>query len=78
MNWVEGVVVYILIWWVVIFAVLPFGVRPPEEFVPGQARGAPARPLLWRKAGITTLVSGAIWLAIWALIWSDWITFRGS
>ncbi len=77
MNWVEGIVVYVLIWWVVIFAVLPFGVRAPDEFVPGQARGAPANPRLWLKAGVTTLVSTAIWLVIWALIRSDWISFRG-
>jgi predicted secreted protein len=77
MNWVEGVVVYVLIWWVVIFAVLPFGVRSPDEAMPGQASGAPANPRLWLKAGVTTLVSAAIWLIIWALVRSDWISFRG-
>jgi len=76
MSWIEGIVVYVLIWWVVIFAVLPWGVRAPEEFVPGQARGAPARPRLGLKAGITTLVSAVIWLVIWALVRSDWISFR--
>jgi predicted secreted protein len=78
MNWVESIVVYVLIWWVVIFAVLPFGIRAPEELVPGQATGAPARPRIWLKAVITTIAAAVIWLAIFFVIRSDWISFRGS
>ena len=79
MTYVEGIVVYVLIWWVVIFAVLPWGVRPPakSEAVPGQAESAPVRPRLWLKAGITTLAAAVIWLIIWAIIRSDLISFRG-
>jgi predicted secreted protein len=77
-NWVEGVVVYVLVWWVVVFAVLPWGVRAPKEFVPGQERGAPARSRLWLKAGITTVAAAVIWLIIWAIIWSGLISFRGA
>jgi len=78
MNWVEGIVVYVLVWWVVIFAILPFWVRQQEEVPPGHAFGAPVHPHLWRKAAITTLVSAIIWLGIYALISSDLISFRGS
>ncbi|HEX4111946.1 MAG TPA: DUF1467 family protein [Stellaceae bacterium] len=78
MNWVEDIVVYILVWWVVIFAVLPWGVRPPTELVRGQAESAPARPRLLLKAGVTTVVAFVIWLAIWFIVRSDWISFRGA
>jgi predicted secreted protein len=78
MNWVEGIVVYVLVWWVVVFAVLPWGVRPPVEFVPGQAQSAPAHPRLWFKAGITSLIAAVIWLAIWLIVRSDLISFRGT
>jgi predicted secreted protein len=80
MSWVEGIVVYILIWWVVIFAVLPWGVRPPAqgERVPGQAESAPVRPRLLFKAGMTTAIAFVIWLAIWFIVQSDWISFRGT
>jgi predicted secreted protein len=78
MSWVEGVVVYVLVWWVVIFAVLPWGNRPPRELVPGHAPSAPARPRLWLKAGVTTLAAAVIWLIIWAIVQSDWINFRGA
>jgi predicted secreted protein len=77
MNWVSGVVLYILIWWVTLFAVLPIGTRAVQE--PDEAsgwRGAPARPRLWLKVGVTTLVACVVWLAAFALIESDLISFR--
>ncbi len=77
MSWFTGIVVYLLVWWTVLFAVLPFWTRPVvrpaerEHFA-----GAPERPLLWRKALVTTLVSGVIWLLIWVIVESDLISFR--
>ena len=67
--------VYFVIWWIVLFAVLPWGVQSQEEageVSPGSDPGAPARPLLVRKAMATTLVSAvitAIGYAVWALGW---------
>ena len=77
MTWFTGLVVYILVWWLTLFAVLPFWTRPvvdPEA--PEHFRGAPERPLLLRKALVTTLVAGVIWLAIWAVMEAGWISFR--
>ena len=76
MNWVQGVVAYVIIWWVVVFAVLPLGVRPLAKGDIGYAAGGPANPRLWLKAGITTLVAAVIWLGFYALVVSDFITFR--
>jgi predicted secreted protein len=77
MTWFTGLIVYILVWWLTLFAVLPFWTRPvadpdsPEHF-----SGAPEKPMLLRKVVATTLVSGVIWLGIWAIIESDLISFR--
>jgi predicted secreted protein len=76
MTWVQGVVAYVIIWWLVVFAVLPFGVRPVAESDIGHAAGAPENPRLWLKAGITTLIATAIWLMLYALVRSDLISFR--
>jgi predicted secreted protein len=76
MSWVQGVVAYVIIWWVVIFAVLPFGVRPTAENDIGHAAGAPENPRLWLKAGITTVISAAIWLGFYALVHSNLVSFR--
>jgi predicted secreted protein len=55
-----AVALFLTIWFVVLFAVLPFGVRSQHEageYVPGTDPGAPAEPRLLRKALFTTLFS---------------------
>ena len=57
------IAIYFLIWWVTLFAVLPWGVRNQEEsgeVTPGTDPGAPATHRLWRKLGWTTVVATAI------------------
>ena len=51
---------YFLIWWVTLFAVLPWSVRNQEEsgeVTPGTDPGAPAIHRVWHKLGWTTLVA---------------------
>jgi predicted secreted protein len=53
---------FFLIWWVVLFAVLPWGVRSQLESgdtTPGTDPGAPVVPKLGRKLLWTTLRRGA-------------------
>jgi predicted secreted protein len=56
--------IYLTIWWIVLFAVLPLGVRSSEEadedLPEGADPGAPASPDLLKKAGITTVVSAVL------------------
>jgi predicted secreted protein len=49
MNWFTGIIVYVLVWWVTLFAILPLWVVPAERGGIGHAAGAPKRPLLVRK-----------------------------
>lgn len=76
MNIVSAIVVYVITWWVVLFMVLPWGVKPPEEVEEGHATSAPDRPRLLLKFGITTAVSAVIWLIIYVLVISDVFSFR--
>ena len=39
MGWVTGIVVYFLIWWITLFAVLPWWVTPADSDDPGYATG---------------------------------------
>jgi predicted secreted protein len=75
-NWFIGGSGFLLIWWIVIFAVLPFGISAPAEHEPGRDRGAPARPRLKLKLLITTLIAMAIWLALYWALTSGLIDFR--
>lgn len=67
---------YLIIWWVVIFAVLPWGVKVPEQPEPGHATSAPEKPMLWRKLAITTLISALLWLVAYLVVESDLISVR--
>jgi predicted secreted protein len=79
MNWFTAAVVYIMTWWVVLFAVLPFGVRPVEEADQHTGwRGAPARPLMGRKVIATSLIALVLWAGIMTVIRSDWFSFRAA
>jgi predicted secreted protein len=78
MRWVTGLAVYFVVWWIVLFAVLPFGVRQQENPQPGFDRGAPARPLLLVKVVATTLVSFVVWLGIYFAVTKGIIDFRAG
>ena len=57
------IAIYFLIWWVTLFAVLPWGVRSQAEggeVTPGTDPGAPAIHTLWRKVMWTTLIASIV------------------
>ena len=79
MGWFTGAVLYVLIWWTVLFAVLPFGARPSGEPDPLTGwRGAPAKAMIGRKALATTLIAALIWAGAHWLIASDYMSFRSG
>jgi predicted secreted protein len=62
-SWPTIAAIYFIIWWTVLFAVLPWGVRSQREsgeVAPGTDPGAPSVPALGRKVIWTTLVSAAL------------------
>jgi predicted secreted protein len=76
MSWATGVMVYLVIWWTILFAVLPLGVRRVENPGKGEERGAPERPDLLRKAIITSIVAAVLWIAFYFLHQADVFSFR--
>lgn len=78
MNWLTGVVVYLLTWWVVLFAILPLWVTTADADEPGGSVGAPTRHLMPRKLALTSVVAGIIWIGIYIVVREPWFSFRGS
>jgi len=57
MNPFNMFVLYLVIWWIMLFMVLPFGVKGQHEdddVVPGSEPGAPQKSLIKKKLLITT------------------------
>ncbi|MBM3510005.1 MAG: DUF1467 family protein [Alphaproteobacteria bacterium] len=74
MFWATALATYFLVWWMVLFAVLPmFGVRRAEAPDPSNEPGAPARPRLLLKAAVTTAISAVIWLIGYLIARTGWI-----
>jgi predicted secreted protein len=66
-----AIAIYVVLWWTVLFAVLPIGVRTQGEdgsVVPGTPASAPTAPRLLRIVLLTTLVSTLIFAGVWAAV----------
>jgi predicted secreted protein len=72
------IAIYFLIWWVTLFAVLPWGIRNQEEageVIPGTDPGAPATHTLWSKLLWTTLVATVLFGVLYAIYRSGLIPY---
>jgi predicted secreted protein len=78
MTWFTGTVVFILVWWTLLFCVLPIGTRtdPDGDIESGGWRGTPVKVNLgWKLLG-TTVLTGVVWAILWWVIDSDFLSFR--
>jgi len=76
MTWFSAGITFIIVWWLVLFMVLPFGARPPDSIEPGMAPSAPARPRIALKMLITTALAAALTALILWVIESGLIQLR--
>jgi predicted secreted protein len=75
-----GLAIYFLIWWLILFTVLPFGVRSQHEsddVVRGSDPGAPAIPRLGQKLIWTTIVSAIVFAIVAYLYIQRIVTLDG-
>ena len=78
MQVTTAIAIYFLIWWIVLFAVLPWGVRAQGDHgVPGTDPGAPAIPGLRAKLVWTTAVAAVVWAAAALAYVKGWVTLDG-
>ena len=77
MNITLGAAIYFILWWTVLFAVLPWGVRSQHEegrALDGTDPGAPAVPRLVQKMLLTTAVSAVLFAVGYGVWRAGWIS----
>lgn len=76
MNVFTTAITFLVIWWLVLFMVLPFGAAPPDEVQDGHASSAPAKPRLLIKILVTTVLAIGVTLAVQWFLQSGLIELR--
>lgn len=91
MNPVSGAALYMIIWFMTLFVILPIRLTTQAEDgarVPGTPGSAPTNPAIRRKLKLVTLWASLVWLMVAMVIIFDIVTlddidtwtraFRGS
>lgn len=79
MGPVSGIVLFAVIWFLVLFVVLPLRLETQGDrgkVEPGTQAGAPADLNMWKKARVTTYVAVVLWAIVAGVIWSELVTVR--
>ena len=75
-----SIIVYVLIWWIIFFSVLPVGIQTNKEKfkekIEGIDPGAPINPKIGKKFLITTLITSIIFIVIYYLVELNLLNLR--
>ena len=68
---------YVLIWWIVFFALLPIDVnREKKQNIIGIDAGAPENPKIIKKFVYSTLITSIIFIIIFLLVKYEYLNIR--
>ena len=80
MSITGSIIVYVMIWWVIFFSVLPIGIQSNKEVfkekIEGMDPGAPKNPKIALKFLITTLITSIIFVVIYYLVDIEFLNLR--
>ena len=75
-----SIIIYVIIWWIIFFSVLPVGIQSNkdkfQEKIAGVDPGAPKNPKIGKKFLITTLITTIIFFVIYYLVNVDLLNLR--
>ncbi len=75
-----SIIVYVLIWWIIFFSVLPVGIQSKkekfQEKIEGVDPGAPNNPKIVKKFFITTIITSIIFIVIYYLVQFNLLNLR--
>ena len=68
MTFTLGLMVYVMIWVVLLFMVLPWGIHIPKTVAKGHATSAPENPYIGLKLLITSVASALLWVVAYLIL----------
>ena len=77
MSITGALIIFVLIWWIVFFSLLPIDVdRKHKEMVEGVDKGSPENPKIIKKIIYTTIITSIIFVGIFMLVKYDYLNLR--
>ena len=80
MGLTGSIIIYVMIWWIVFFSVLPFGIQSNKEKfksnLEGIDPGAPKNPKIAKKFLITTIITSLLFIVIYYLVIKGFFNLR--
>ena len=80
MGLTGSIIVYVIIWWVVFFSILPMGIQSNKETykenIGGSDPGAPKNPKIGIKFLITTIITSIIFIMLYYLVSKGFLNLR--
>ena len=77
MSITGSLVVFICIWWIIFFAMLPIDVnREKKNKVEGEDPGSPENPKILKKIVYCTLITSVIFILIYILVKNEYLNLR--
>ena len=77
MSFTGSLIIYVLIWWIIFFSLLPIDVdRKHKQIVEGIDKGSPENPRIIKKLIYTTLITSIIFIGIFMLVKYDYLNLR--
>jgi len=72
-----SIIVYVLIWWIIFFAILPIDVnREKPHKIHGEDAGSPENPKMMKKFIYCTGITSIIFMIIYLLIKYEYLNLR--
>ena len=77
MSITGSLIIFVLIWWIIFFSLLPIDVdRKHKELVEGVDKGSPENPNIIKKIIYTTIITSIIFIGIFMLVKYDYLNLR--
>ena len=75
-----SIIIFVMIWWIIFFSLLPVGIQSNKEVfkekIGGMDPGAPKNPKIGKKFLTTTIITTIIFVVIYYLVENDLLNLR--